>query len=208
MFSYLFDLSLKILTKKAKKKSLFGQNFSFLGQKSKNFQKYEINQKSEKTFPKHMYLNGFGKFLVIFVKKMFSLPLTVKKFWPKKSLFGNFSKNKNFSQKSDDWIDFLWNFLFKNVYFYILYFISFQVMSKTIFTKTYNFARVAPSLRQDFINQTQGLTLDENHRIDSHHDSKHIILVKIKADLREESADLFLGNFDGQKSAFILKENT
>ena len=29
----------------------------------------------------------------------------------------------------------------------ILYFISFQVMSKTIFTKTYNFARVAPSLK-------------------------------------------------------------
>ena len=30
-----------------------------------------MNQKSEKTFPKYTYLDGFGKFFVIFVQKYF-----------------------------------------------------------------------------------------------------------------------------------------
>ena len=38
-----------------------------------------------------MYLDGFGKFFVIFVQKYFFLPL-LKKFWAKKSLFGDFSE--------------------------------------------------------------------------------------------------------------------
>ena len=37
-----------------------------------------------------MYLHGFDNFFVIFVQKYF-LPL-LKKFWVKKSLFGDFSK--------------------------------------------------------------------------------------------------------------------
>ena len=37
-----------------------------------------------------MYLDGFGKFLVIFVQKYF-LPL-LKKIWAKKSLFGDSQK--------------------------------------------------------------------------------------------------------------------
>ena len=64
-------LFLKILTKKAKKKSLFGQNFSFLGQKCQSFQGWEIDQGSGKTFPGYMCLDGFGRFLVIFTKKCF-----------------------------------------------------------------------------------------------------------------------------------------
>ena len=36
-----------------------------------------------------MYLDGFGKFFVIFVQKYFFLQL-LKKFWVKKSLFGDF----------------------------------------------------------------------------------------------------------------------
>ena len=38
-----------------------------------------------------MYLDGFGKFLVIFVQKYIFLPL-LKKFWAKNHFFGNFSK--------------------------------------------------------------------------------------------------------------------
>ena len=35
---------------------------------SKIFKKHEINQRSEKTVTKYMYLDGFNKFLKIFVK--------------------------------------------------------------------------------------------------------------------------------------------
>ena len=43
-------------------------------------------QKSEKIFPRYTYLDGFGKFLVIFA--------LVKKIWAKKKnhFFGDFSK--------------------------------------------------------------------------------------------------------------------
>ena len=59
-----------------------------------------------------MYLDGFGKFLVIFVKKyiyIFFLPL-LKKLGAKKSLFWQFFKNMIFSQKSDYLNRFLVNF--------------------------------------------------------------------------------------------------
>ena len=39
-------------------------------------------------------------------------------------------------------------------YFYILYLISFQVITKTIFTKHYKIARVAPSLNEIDMNDT------------------------------------------------------
>ena len=60
-----------------------------------------------------MYIDGFAKFLVIFVQKYF-LPLFKKKKKKKrdKTLFGNFSKiYTTFNQKSDDLIDSLWNSL-------------------------------------------------------------------------------------------------
>ena len=38
----------------------------------------EINQKSEKTFPRYMFLDGFGKFLVVLVQKYFFLPMLKK----------------------------------------------------------------------------------------------------------------------------------
>ena len=47
-----------------------------------------------------MYLDGFGRFLVIFVENFFFLPL-LKKIWAKKLLFWQFLKNMIFSQKSD-----------------------------------------------------------------------------------------------------------
>ena len=47
-----------------------------------------------------MYLDGFGKFLVIFVQKYF-FPL-FKKFWVKKNpFFGDFSKIWFLAKKSD-----------------------------------------------------------------------------------------------------------
>ena len=87
MFSYFFIniLFLKIWTKK----SLFGQNFSFLSKNAKIFKNKKLIKKREKTFPRHMYSDGFGKFFVIFV---FCFLRMLKNFWAKKSLFGNFSK--------------------------------------------------------------------------------------------------------------------
>ena len=57
-----------------------------------------------------MYLDGFGKFLVIFVQKYFFI--LVKKFWATKSLFWQFLKNTIFSQKSDYSNGFLMKFPF------------------------------------------------------------------------------------------------
>ena len=68
-----------------------------------------------------------------------------QKNWAKKHFLW-FLKHMIFSQKSDILNRFLVKFPFWKCILYILYFISFQVMSKTIFTKSYNFARVAPSL--------------------------------------------------------------
>ena len=52
-----------------------------------------------------------------------------------KIIFWEFPQNAAFSQSSDYLNRSLWNFLSKNLYFYILCLISFQVMTKTIFTK-------------------------------------------------------------------------
>ena len=52
-----------------------------------------MNQKSEKTFPRYTYLDGFGKFSGDICPKIFSYPCSLlNKFWDKKSLFGDFSK--------------------------------------------------------------------------------------------------------------------
>ena len=59
-----------------------------------------INQKSEKTFPKHIYLDGFGNFFVIFVQKYIFLPL-LKKFWAKKITF--FAISKKYDVKPKIW---------------------------------------------------------------------------------------------------------
>ena len=63
----------------------------FFGPKMQNFQRREINKKNEKTFPRHVYLHGFGKFLVIFVQKYSFYPCQ-KYFGSKNHFFGNFSK--------------------------------------------------------------------------------------------------------------------
>ena len=73
----------------------------------------------------------FGKFLVTFVKKIFYL----QKILAPKIKFWRFFKNAVLSQKSDYLYRFLVNFLSKNVYFNILYLISFKVTTKTIVTK-------------------------------------------------------------------------
>ena len=58
-----------------------------------------------------MYLDGFGKFLVIFVQKYFFT--LVKKIWaPQKITFWQFLKNTIFSHKSDNLNRFLVKFPF------------------------------------------------------------------------------------------------
>ena len=57
----------------------------FLAFLVKIFKNKKLIKQSEKTFPRCMYLDGFGKFLVIFVQK-YLLPL-LKNFWAKKISF-------------------------------------------------------------------------------------------------------------------------
>ena len=80
--------------KKKKKKNTFWPKFQLFGQKCQYLQNWEINQKSEKTFPRCMYLDGLGKFLVTFVQKnIFFFTLVKKKLSKKKNdFFGDFSK--------------------------------------------------------------------------------------------------------------------
>ena len=104
---------------KPKKKNLFGQNFSFWAKNAKIFKNKKLIKKSEKTFPRYMYLDGFGKFLVIFVQDIFVLPLVKKKKKKKmgqKSLFWRFLKNTIFNQKSDYLNRFLVKFLSRKMY--------------------------------------------------------------------------------------------
>ena len=58
----------------------------------------------------------------------------------------NFSKMQFLARNLTIKIESLRNFLSKNVYFHFLYLVSFQVTTKTIFTKHYKIVRVAPSL--------------------------------------------------------------
>ena len=58
-----------------------------------------------------MYLDGFGKFLVIFVQKYF-FTLFLKKKLGQKMTFWRFLKNKILGQKSDDLSRFLVTFPF------------------------------------------------------------------------------------------------
>ena len=47
---------------------------NFLAFLVKIFKNKKLIKKSEKTFPRYTYSDGFGKFLVIFVQKYFSYP--------------------------------------------------------------------------------------------------------------------------------------
>ena len=72
-------------------------------------------------------------------------------FWSKfsKSLFWWFLKNTIFSQKSDYLNRFLVKFPFLEMYMYTFIYLTLLVLKlwqKTIFTKSYNFGRMAPSL--------------------------------------------------------------
>ena len=62
----------------------------------------------------------------------------------------------------------------------------------------------APTILVQDVHRPQGLTFDENHRIDLHRDSRHIKLVRSKVDSCGESAGLFVGNIVGQKNGFNL----
>ena len=55
------------------------------------------------------------------------------------------------SKKSDNLNTFFVEFPSKNVYFYKIYLISFQVMTKIIFIKSYKIARVAPFLKASML---------------------------------------------------------
>ena len=83
---------------KKPKKTLFWPKFNFLVYNDKIFKNKKFNKKREKTFLRHMYLDGFHKFLAILVKNIF-LPL-FKHFWTKIN-FWRFLKNVAFNQKSD-----------------------------------------------------------------------------------------------------------
>ena len=58
----------KNLTKKKKPKNHFLAKTSVFWTKNAKIFKNKKLIKSEKTFPRYMYLDGFGKFLVIFVQ--------------------------------------------------------------------------------------------------------------------------------------------
>ena len=73
----------------------------------------------------HMYLDGFRKFLAIFVKKKITLIKNVGA----KNNFLSISQNAVFSQTHIQ-IDSLRNLLTKNLYFYILYRINVKVTTK------------------------------------------------------------------------------
>ena len=94
----------RVLTKKSSKnflRALWPKNqiffFFFFAKKSKTCQKHEINQKSEKTVLKYMYLDGFGIFLKIFVHDNF---LTfVHNYFGSKNMFLAIFQKTDFSQK-------------------------------------------------------------------------------------------------------------
>ena len=81
--------------------------------------------KSEKTFRRYMYIDGCAKFLVIFVQRYFTLV-----------------KINNLRQKQKQR-----RFKFVHI-LYTRYLISFQVIWKTNFTKSFKIGRVSPSLYQ------------------------------------------------------------
>ena len=72
MINFLF---LKILTKKARKITFYPKFQFFWAKNAKIFKNKKLIKKSEKTFPRYMYLGGFGKFL----SKNIFLPLLKKK---------------------------------------------------------------------------------------------------------------------------------
>ena len=66
----------------------FWQKSDFVGVLAKIFNNKKLI-KNEKYSPRYMYLDDFGKFLMIFVKKYFSV---VQKILVQKAIFGDFSK--------------------------------------------------------------------------------------------------------------------
>ena len=90
----LISYFLKILAFLAQKTEILAKKwfFGFFGQ---NFQKLEMNQKSEKSFPRYMYVDGFGKFLEIFVQIFFFFTL-VQKNLGQKNIFLFFFQNYDF----------------------------------------------------------------------------------------------------------------
>ena len=125
--SFLFNFLFLIFSSFAQKTEIFAKSW-ICRLFCPTFELRILIRKVRKTFPRYVYLDGFGNFC-----QKYFLP-SFKKFWAKNH-FWRFLKNAVFNQKSE------------NVYFYILYLISFEVMTKTIFTKRYKIARVAPSLR-------------------------------------------------------------
>ena len=88
----------------------------------------------------------------IFVKIYIFYPCS-KIMGPNNNVWLFFSKMQ-FLAKNQSSNRFLWNFLSKNLYLHVqwLYLVSFPAMTKTIFTKCYKIARVAPSLSYCLVN--------------------------------------------------------
>ena len=70
MFSHFFDqlLIFENFDQKSQQNHFLAK-ISVFGPKMPQFSKIKNKHESEKTFPRYMYLDGFGKFLVIFVQK-------------------------------------------------------------------------------------------------------------------------------------------
>ena len=110
------------MTKKSSKnflRALWPKNrifffFFFCKKSKKKCQKHEINQKSEKTVLKYMYLDGFGIFLKIFVHYNF-LTFVQNYFGSKNTFLAIFQKIQILAkiyQKSNDLDSFLVKFPF------------------------------------------------------------------------------------------------
>ena len=108
--------------KNQKKKHFWAKISVFWAKNAKIFKNKKLFKESEKTFPRYTYLDGFGKFLVIFVQKYILFVPMLKQLGAKKSLFGEFSKIRFLAENLTISIDSLLNFLSKNVYFTLLVF--------------------------------------------------------------------------------------
>ena len=60
-----------MLTKKAKKITFWPKFHFFRAKNAKIVKNKKLIKKVRKTFPRHMYLDGFGQFFVIFVQKFY-----------------------------------------------------------------------------------------------------------------------------------------
>ena len=113
MFSHFFDYFIfENFDQNNQKKNHFLVKRSVFWAINANIFKNYIIKKGRKHYLDDMYLDGFGKFLVIFVPKYFFTLVKKKKKYGQKKSFWQFLKNTIFNQKSDYLNRFLMKFPF------------------------------------------------------------------------------------------------